>query len=182
MSERDRRGGGRAPWVDYVDGLLRSSRLGALVGKANAAPMAHLQGGPLGIDSVRRAVAAARLSETGTDVTVSATAFEPLDQPLRAEVLLTGRPVTVEVAGVFQAGVSGTLVLDVQIGGTSVSGVGNGIAWTQSNAPTLFHGVERVMAPRAGRTVVEVVAKRATANGTVYCGTANRVLLLVTEE
>lgn len=183
MPAPDRRGGGRAaPWVDHLESVMRTGEMARLVGRANAGPRAHVGGGPLGIDQVRRCIAAERLTGLGADITVSGISFAALSTPLRAEVVLTGRPITVEVSGVYNAGTSGVLSLDVLLRGVSMSGATNGVAYTQSTAPGSFHGSERDMAPTPGPATIEVVARRETANGVIYANAGNRVLLLVTEE
>lgn len=183
MSERDRRGGGRGPWVAHLENVLRTGEIGRLLGRANAGPRAHVNGGGVGVDQIRRCIARVAVGGQAGEVTVTSTTYAPLPtHPLSVEVVLTGRPVTIDVAGVANAGASGVLAIDVLLRGESISGVANGIHYTASSTPLGFKGGDRVMAPAPGRAVVEVVAKRATADGTIYTGADNRIVLLVTEE
>lgn len=161
---------------------LRSGKFAEDLGPARASANAQSAGGGLGIENIRRGVGRAVLTDTGGTIMVPVGGFAALSTPLRLEMVLSGRPLRVEVSGLFTAVSGGTIILDILLRGVSMSGVANGVAYTNINAVVPFHGFELAMAPAPGRATIEVVASAATGAGSLYADGNNRVILAATEE
>lgn len=169
--------------VDQLAGVFRSGQASQVFGPANANAEAQGSADGIGIQNVRRGLLRVALTGLGGNVTVSSTTFASLSTVLSGDMVLSGRPLRVAVAGVAAAGSGGALAIDVLLRGASITGVSNGIAYTGSTNDLGFHGEEVVMAPGPGRATLEVVARRATADGTIYTtGTANRLVLIAEEK
>lgn len=170
--------------------MAADGQLAKLIGPANAAADAQNTASGLGIQNVRRCVALATLGG-GSNVTVAnATAgFAPLSTPLSVDVVLSGRPLVVFVAGKISAGNGGDLKLSVRLRGQEITGLDEGIPGlyhsngTGGLSPQGVSGFWPVLSPGEGRATIDVVADATTADGFVYVApaTSNAALLLVFE-
>ena len=168
--------------VEEIGRRLMRNELARLVGPANADATAQDSGSGLGIQNIRRGVGRASLSGLGAAITVSATNFAALSTPLRLEMVLSGRPLSVTLTGLCAAGSGGFLVIDVRLRGVSITGTGQGLHYTNTTAIIGFTGFEEVLAPAPGPADLEVVAFRNTANGTIYADSVNRLVLVAKED
>jgi hypothetical protein len=160
----------------------RSGELADMFGRQPANAEVQKQGGGLGIEHIRRGVAKAVVGGLGAEITVSATAFAPLTTPLSLEMWLSGRPLEVMVSGLWSVGTNGVLVLDILLRGVSMADAAvNGVAYSSVGGVLQFKGYALAMNPPPGRATIEVLAMRATANGTIYAGADNAVTLTAKE-
>lgn len=173
-------GFGRA-FRDNLERYARGPDFANAVGAANASALAQQTSDGLGIQNVRRGVGRAALSGRGSDITVSATSFAVLSDPLELEMQLSGRPLEVILTGSAAAGGGGSLTIDVQLRGVSISGAVNGMYFTAGTAAQGFTAAETMMAPPPGRATLRVVAFRNAANGSIYVGANDRLVLMAKE-
>lgn len=166
--------------VEDIARRLVRAEVGQLIGPANASADAQNYGGGVGIQNVRRGVARASVGN-GSDITVSATTLSALQRDLSLSMTLSGRPLEVGLSGIAKAGSGGLLVLDVLLRGVSVSGVVNGIYYTEATFNQGFSVSETVLEPAAGPATLQVVGRIVTANATVYAD-ANSQLVLTAKE
>ena len=158
--------------------LLRNE-LPQLAGRQNASPYAQRVGSGLGIQHVTRGVGRAELIGLGSNITVSATSYAALSTPLMLQMVLSGRPLRVGLRVILAPGSSGSMDLDVNLRGRSITG-GRLLSTNQQHISTLY-AEETVMQPDPGDSVLEVVALRATANGTIYVQGTNSIVLTAEE-
>lgn len=163
-----------------VGRMARGGELASLLGGANASAVAQKDGNGIGIQNVRRGVARAVVGPSGSNIVIASSSFAVLPtEPLSLTMTLSGRPLLVAVHGLWSAGTSGFLAVDVALRGALISGSPNGLARTDVTAITTLHGEDVVMAPAAGAAGLEVYAMRGTSNGFIYTGSVILSLLAV---
>lgn len=164
-----------------VEGYVRGAELSAMMGRQNASADAQRTSDGIGIQNVRRGVARASLAGLGANITVSATSYAALTTPLELTMFLSGRPLRITLTGLMKAGVGAALAVDVLLRDVSVAGRADGLAYSEANIVIPFTGTDVVMSPAAGVATLSVVAKRVTANGTLYVDSLNRLVLMAEE-
>lgn len=174
-------GGFDRAFRDSIERYARGPEFANAVGPANASALAQQTGEGLGIQNVRRGVGRAALTGQGSNITVSATSFAVTSPELSLEMQLSGRPLEVILTGSAAAGGGGSLIIDVQLRGVSISGAVNGMYFTAGTAAQGFTAVETIMAPAPGRATLRVVAFRNSANGSIYVGANDRLVLMAKE-
>lgn len=143
-------------------------QLGAIIGRARADANAQQSGSPLGIENVRRGVLAIAMGNLGANISVPVGGYAALSTPLQGRMFLSGRPLEIHVAGNFSAGASGNIGVSVRLRGAVVNGVALPPgAGTNSTAVVPFHFYWVDASPAPGDALVEVVARAATAPGTI---------------
>ncbi len=167
--------------VEEVVRRMMRVELERLAGPASAEARAQSAGGGIGIQNIRRCVGRSALAGLGANVTVSATSYAALSTPLRLDLVLSGRPLKVAIAGGVAAGSGGAIFLDVTMRGARISGATNGLASCDSTTGETIYGTDYVMEPGSGPATLEVVAFRLTSNGLVLADASNRFVLLAEE-
>lgn len=151
-----------------------------------AGPRAQTTGDGVGIQNVRRGSLAVELTAQASNVSVPSGelgAFGPLSPRLRGQLVCSGRPLLIKVAGITQAATGGRVALTVAINGRDLVGRLHGLPGTYNDrvAPVGIVGVWFVPAPPAGEVTVEVWANATNAAATVFVTTGNTLLLVCLE-
>lgn len=151
-----------------------------------AGPRAQASGDGIGIQNVRRGTLFAELTGQASSVAVPSGelgAFAPLATQLRGQIVCSGRPLLVKVAGITQAGTGGRVALTVAMNGRDLVGRLHGLPGTYNDrvAPVGVVGVWFVPAPPAGEVTIEVWANATNAAATIYVTTGNTLLLVCLE-
>lgn len=148
---------------------LGSGEFGQRIGPANCSAKAQFQGGPLGIQNVRRGKL--RLTQHPTlNYSVSSTTFAEVDTTnLAGEIDCSGRPLRIEICGFVLRGTT-VIQLSVTLDGTEVTGSGNGMAasWSAAAADHICSFFE--VTPTPGRHRLALVAKVDAGTGTIFAG------------
>lgn len=178
----------RSPWSASarsdrsMQDYLRGSGPSADAMAEPTGPLVNADPHGLSIRNIRRLVAREALTGLGSNITVSDTSFAALSTALEMELELSGRPLEVTLTATCAAGSGGNLILDVLLRGTSITGIANGMIFTNSQAIETRERSETVMEPDPGPASLQVVAMRVSSDGTIYADASNAIVLRAAEK
>jgi hypothetical protein len=168
--------------LEAIRNVFRSGPVGSWLPRGKVEAFAQNDGTGIGIENIRRGYAKAVVGPLGSSINVTSTSWAPLSTPLKMEMVLSGRPLEVVVAGLWEGGTASNLLGDVLLRGVSITKNANGIAFiNESPNAVSFVAYEVVDAPASGPATIEFVAKTSSNPGLIYADANNRIVLTAKE-
>lgn len=164
--------------------LSSQGELGKVVGPGLISALAQSEAGGLSIENIRRGMLVLTSDATAAmTVDASTSGFAALSTPLSGEMMLSGRPLMVMVAGIVSVAGGGIMYLDVQVRRQSVTGLTTGLpgCFTASASAVGVNGWWPVVGLTPGRATVELVADAITGDGSIYVDSGKGLSLLAVE-